>query len=329
MATSRLALPLMTIFVILLWLAYLVTEVTLWPSFVIFIICTYLMVELNNRNALMRQYSRMVSCSYMAMMMMCPWLIRDPYIMGGQLCFIATISLLFSTYQNHSLTGRKLWAYAFFGISVVIWPPLILLLPIFWICEAFFLMSFSGKAFGASVFGLLLPLWILAPILLFTQRFDLVEKQVDMIMPGEKLMSIINDVSSLVIDALPLPLFELCIIVFVIILFLTGAIHFFRNSHTDKIQTRMYYQSFTLIAAVVVFFFTVVCLLPCQTLPGAYMLLAVFVVCTSPLIAHYITFTNTRLTNISVILLMIIVMSIDVYVCVMQNAQSIISLIQR
>ena len=322
------ALPLMTTFCVILWLGYLATDVTLWPSFVLFLVSTYFMVELNNRNSLMRQYSRMVSCSYMALMMMCPWIILDKHVMVAQLCCIATVSLLFTTYQDRSLTGRKLWAYAFYGLSVILWPPLIILLPFYWIAEAFFLMSYSGKAFAASLFGILMPMWILAPAVVFFQRFDMVMKQVDMIVPNDRMVLMFNDVSQLWIETLPLPLPSLCIIVFVLLLLLTGVIHYFRHSYIDKIQTRMYYQFFTLLAAALTLVLVGVILLPCETLPGATIVFAMIIVCTSPLIAHYITFTNTRLTNISVIILLIAVLSVDVTQCVLRNAQSVITLLQ-
>jgi len=272
----------------------------------------------------MRQYSRMVSCSYIAIMMMCPWIFMNPFMMGSQLCLIATISLLFTTYQNRNHTGPKLWAYAFFGVSVILWPPLIVLLPVFWIGEAFFLMAFGGKAFGASIFGLLMPLWILTPFVIFMDAYDAVLSQVEMILPGEKLAGVFHDFSLLKITALPLPLYEVCVVTLVLLLLLTGVVHYFRHSYIDKIQTRMYYQFFTLLAGALVVFFFCVLLLPCQTLPGADVLFSFIVVCTSPLIAHYITFTSTRITNISVVVLMIITMVTGVIQCIIHNAPFII-----
>ncbi|MDD7621060.1 MAG: hypothetical protein SPJ79_06730, partial [Prevotella sp.] len=92
-ATSRLALPLTLLYAMAAWAGRLVDNPHLWPSLILFCVATYLVIELNNRNALMRQYSRMMSCSYIAMMTMCGWLLADVRVMTFQVCVIAAFTL--------------------------------------------------------------------------------------------------------------------------------------------------------------------------------------------------------------------------------------------
>ena len=51
----------------LVWVAVGLLVSNIWVEFAFTAMCTLLLVELNNRNALMRTYSRMVSCSFLAL----------------------------------------------------------------------------------------------------------------------------------------------------------------------------------------------------------------------------------------------------------------------
>lgn len=110
------ALPVMILYSACLWGLMLFADHTLWCQCLIFVVNTYLMMELNNRNALMRRYSRMVSCSYMALMLMCPWLLRNLEAMAVQMCFLFMVTLSFRTYQEHDSNGMKYWAYLFMDL---------------------------------------------------------------------------------------------------------------------------------------------------------------------------------------------------------------------
>ncbi len=66
-AASRYALPITATLATLVWVAVGLLVSNIWVQFAFTIISTLLMVELNNRNSLMRTYSRMVSCSFLAL----------------------------------------------------------------------------------------------------------------------------------------------------------------------------------------------------------------------------------------------------------------------
>ena len=162
-ATSRLALPLTLLYAMAAWAGRLVDNPHLWPSLILFCVATYLVIELNNRNALMRQYSRMMSCSYIAMMTMCGWLLADVRVMAFQVCVIAAFTLIFMSYQRRDDMGHCFWAYLFIGLAAFLWPPVLMLVPVFWIGESSYLMSFSLRAFLASIIGVVTPFWIALP----------------------------------------------------------------------------------------------------------------------------------------------------------------------
>ena len=63
-AESRLTLSAVMVYAIAVWLAGGLLQQQLWPQLVCFLLSTYLMVVLNNSNALIRVYSRTISCSF-------------------------------------------------------------------------------------------------------------------------------------------------------------------------------------------------------------------------------------------------------------------------
>lgn len=313
MAVSRLALPVMSLYSVALWLAILATEFSLWPVFLLFCIGVYLVVELNNRNALMRQYSRMVSCSYMAMMMMCPWVLRNHNVLFVQVCLIASLLLLFRIYQRRESAGTRYYSYLLVGIASMVWPPLLYVVPLLFFCEAAFLYSFSWKGFFISLFAIATPMWLALPYVAYTGTFQEVIDHFAQVVPNDKLISAFSNPVLLIPSAVPLELYQAVVVILIIAVMIAGVVHYVRNSYADKIQVRMYYNLFILMSLVITLAYIVVMLLPFDKTATMDMLLAILIVFVSPLVAHYITFTNTRLTNISVILLMIVVLTLTVY----------------
>lgn len=312
MGASRLALPVMVLYSVCLWGLMLLADYTLWPQCLIFLVNTYLMMELNNRNALMRRYSRMVSCSYMAFMLMCPWLLRNMEVMGIQTFFLLTMTLLFMTYQEHSRIGGKYGAYLFLGIAAMIWPPLAFALPLLWIADAFFLMSFSFKSWLASLLGLATPMWCILPYIVIEGRYELLDAWLDALMLDDSTIQAFRDINTILPSALPLPPMKLAAESLVLAMSVTGMIHFLRNSSDDKIHVRMLFNVFNLIVMAFSLALVLLYVLPLNDVPGTDILFGIILVCASPLTAHYINFTSTRLTNISVIIAMVLVLALTI-----------------
>lgn len=308
MGASRIALPVMVLYSVCLWGVMLLTDNTLWVQCLIFIVNIYLLVELNNRNAIMRIYSRMVSCSYMVFMLMSPWLLKNLDAMVVQMCFLLTLTFLFQTYQEHGSNGKKYGAYLFFGIAVMIWPPLFFALPLLWIADAFFLMSFSFKSWLASLLGLITPLWCLMPYVVLYNKYDALYMRLKTFIPDDKTLQAFSDITTILPKEMPLTGVELCSMALVVLMAVTGMIHFLRHSADDKIHVRMLFNVFNLMFLTSTAALTLLYILPLSDMPGTDIMCGVMVVCAAPLIAHYINFTSTRITNISVILAMIMVL---------------------
>ena len=95
-----------------------------------------------------------------------------------------------------------------------------------------------------------------------------------------------------VADYSQMTLNQLLTAVFIVLLAMTGIVHFWRNSSADRIRIRQFYGLFTMI--------TIVAAVALFLLPQYYdFLLRLLIINTAPLIAHFLTLTNTRITNIA------------------------------
>ena len=104
-AESRTTLPVVVSYAILIWMAAGLLTHNWWIQFACFLVSSYLMVELNNQNALIRIYSRMVSCSFLVLSCAGNFLFPSLEVALGQLCFICFLLLLFRTYQDKASPG--------------------------------------------------------------------------------------------------------------------------------------------------------------------------------------------------------------------------------
>ena len=105
-----------------------------WWQLLCISITTYLMVELNNINALIRIFSRMVSSTFLALL--CSACFIFPALPETVMltCMTAFILLLFLTYQNKEAAGLTPFAFLFFSVlgsiaismnySCLFFPPL-------------------------------------------------------------------------------------------------------------------------------------------------------------------------------------------------------------
>ncbi len=80
-------------------------------------VSTFLMLQLNSINALLRIYSRMVSCMFLVLSCMACYLF--PSVEGGmtQMFFIATYLTLFNSYQDQDSPGITFYGFLCFGLA--------------------------------------------------------------------------------------------------------------------------------------------------------------------------------------------------------------------
>lgn len=282
-AESRFSLPLTAILTLAVWIG---AHAAGWmdivnPALLFAVVTTYLMVELNNTNALIRVYSRMVSCSFLVLCLMAsPVFIT---IKSGitMMSISATYLVCFQAYQEKKSHGLVFYGFLCLGIGSIAFVHLLYLVPFLWVILGANLMAMSMKSWVASILGILTPYWFSATYYIYEGNLDAF---VNHFTELADFTDILNVTNFTVNQALTLA--------FIAALALTGIIHFVRNSYNDKIRTRMVYYIFITIDTV--------SLLLMAVFPQHYNeWLAVIIVNTSPLIAHYIALTRTWLTNIS------------------------------
>ena len=233
------------------------------------LLSTYLMMELNNGNALIRIYSRMVSCAFLVFML-------------GMVCYY---TLAFRCYQDTHAPGWTFYAYFCIGMVSIVWVQILFFLPVFWIVMRTNLLALSIRNFFASVLGVMLPYWFFAGYLAAKGDISfLADHFTQLAVFGEPLFF-----SSLKMS-------QIVIALFVLICAAIGIVHFLNQKHNDSIRTRLFYQIFiTIDLSAAVFLFLQ---------PRHYeALLSMLIVTTAPLIAHFFALTHTRLTNWIFILL--------------------------
>lgn len=292
---SRFLLPTMVVYALAVWLAGGLVERQMYIQLAAFAVSTYLMVELNNSNALLNMYSRMVSGSFIALTMTAPFLFQyiAPWVV--QLCLVAAYLLLSRCYQDRYAQGTVFYAFLCIGVASVFFIQILFLVPVLWVLLAVNLMALSWRNFWASLLGLLTPWWFLSGYYVFVGN-------------PAAIPTYVVDIARFDIpfQNVELDLHRMATFAFVSVIALTGIIHYLRNSYKDKIRTRMIYEMLITMTCAL---FAFIILQPRHF----DMLLPMFTVSAGVLIARYISQTNTRLTNLSFILIELLTVALTVY----------------
>lgn len=291
-AESRIALPVTGVYAFAVCaLGGLFTE-QLWVQFVLLAVSSFLMMELNNVNALIRIYSRMVSCSFLVLAVMSQYLVVDVRCGIVQACFIAFYLFLFSAYQDNRAMDRVFYAFLMLGIASTMFVQILFFVPLVWVLLCTNLMVRSFRAFVSSLFGLLVPYWFMVAYYLYIDDVDsLLDHFLQIAQFGP------------VLGWMDMPVSHILTAAYVAILAVVGMIHFRLNNYKDKIRTRMLFEIFSVLALAAIVFMIL------QPQHIDY-LLALLIVSTSPMIGHYIALTNTFITNISFYVMLVVALII-------------------
>jgi len=258
-----------------------------------FVLATaFVMVRLNTIHAIMRTYSRMISCSFLAISLIALPYFLNPLNAALPLCLSIIFTLLFFSYQDKTAVGIVFLTFVVLSIASLIYIKILLLVPILWIIIATRMMAMSPRVFFASLLGIVTPYWFYAAYCLYADRIDTLTDHVT----GIADFTNISDISTLSLS-------DIAIFVIVTLLFFLGMTHFILTSHNDKIRTRMIFESFII---------TDIALLAFIILQPAEMecLVPMMAVGVSPLVAHYVTYTSSRLSNLSFLgMILIVVLS--------------------
>ena len=254
-----------------------------------------MIMVLNNQNALIRIYSRMVSCAFLVLSCAACFLLPD--IRGGimQLFVVAAYLILFQSYQNQQAVGTTYYGFMMLGLASLACPHIIYFVPLIWLLMATNLLSLSWRTWQASLLGLLTPYWFVCAWLAYQKD----------------LTPLISHLSPLIDFQFPIRHASLGFNILItcgllVICAAIGIVHFIRKSSYDSIRIRLLYGIFIWMD---LFAFA---LLVFQ--PQHYdMLLRIIIINTAPLTAHFLALTYTKITNAAFLVLTGLILLVTVY----------------
>lgn len=294
-AESRFTLPFVAIYAVVIWFVCGLIPEQWWIQFACFIASTYLIIELNNSNMLIRIYSKMVSSSFLALSAAACFMFNETMGIASETLMIASCLMLFKTYQDKTATGFTFYSFLAIGVASLFTPQVLLYVIPIWALMIFFLRSMSIRTFGASLIGLFLPYWILAAYFIYLGEDGQLLKHLSQI-------SISDNIADLSMLTIP----QGATLALVAALTITGSIHYFNTNYNDKIRIRMLYYCFISMS----YLSLAIIILQPQWYDTAMRML---IVSTSPLIAHFIALTKTKITNIAFCFIVLVVLALTGY----------------
>ena len=271
-------LPAAAAFALVVWLQAGLVSRQLWLQLALFAASVYLLVELSNQNALLRVRSRMVSATFIVLSCTACFLFGD--LPGGivQLCFIAAYLALFQTYQDQQSVRLVYYAFLCIGIASLPFVQTLWYVPLLWVMMGTQLQSLSWRTWAASLLGLATPYWFGMLWLIYKADITLA-------------LNHFAELGSISFVFTPPSVSLILVFVFTAVMAAIGILHFWNYSFEDKIRIRLLYGFFTTL--------TIVTLLLMLLQPQHHaVLMRIAIINASPLIAHVLTFTSSRLSNI-------------------------------
>ena len=292
---STLTFPVTLLYAIAIWLLCGVIQEEWWVQIACMAVTTILMLQLNKLHMLIRIYSRMVSSTFLVLS--CCACFLFPSINGAivNMCLVLGYILLFTSYQDEKATGKVFYAFMVYGIASMAYVHILFLVPLLWLFMAKYLSLLSIRTWAASVIGLIAPYWMTGTWLIY---HDGIGELPNHFMP---LVTFHQPFDIGILSTSQMATYAL-----MVILMLTGIVHYINKSYTENIRTRMFYSIFIWMDLAV----TILLIIQ----PQHYdLLMRMMIINTAPLIAHYFTLTSTKLTNASFYLFTITMLILTAY----------------
>ena len=286
---------------------------------------TYVIIETNAVNALLRIRSRMVSSLFLLLMAVCGFLHPLQHATLVLFFLAGSFYFLLRTYEKLRPEADTFHSFLCLSLASLFWPSVWLLFIIQLWNLGVYLRALQWKSFGAAFMGLLLPyvFWgtaafalgepapFLAQCAAIIQPFTETFAWQWLIQLGQTAdwngfwSGVHLGLSERLTLAAQTHLPELLALLLIILWGLTGFIHYLRKSYDDKIRVRMCHYTFMTI---------LVCLWLWLLLRPSDLqyLLPLLLLTTAPSAAHFIALTHTRLTNLWVMLLTLGLIAIGV-----------------
>ena len=277
-ATGPFSLPIMAGITGLLWMLPDFSNLNLWAGLCVTGIVTYFLMELNNRNALIRIRSRMVSCTFLTFILSIPAFHSWSTDMIPMLCLTLSYLPLFATYQNPHPERLVFQSFLCLGCASWFYPPLLICALILYICLLIPLRALTWRGWFAGLFGIVVPYWFYTGWAIWNECLD------------TAFLPIIATFQFSSPDYSAVPTGMLVSNGFFTILALLAMLHYYRTAYNDKIRTRMFYY---VIICVECFILAALYLQP----QNYHILSYLLTVNSAPLIAHYFALSKNRIMN--------------------------------
>lgn len=295
-AESRRTLPIAMLYGTAVWaMAGLIKE-QWWVQFACFVLSVLMIMRMNSKNLLIRIYSRSVSIAFI--FLSCAAIFLFPSWTGGfvQLSFIVALMLLYDSYQDDTAVDKAYYAFLLLGIASMFDAHIFFYLPLVWFTMAVIVYDLSWRTFFASLLGLATPYWFMTGWLLWQK-----EGHLDAI--GSLFTR--QDILQFPFGFGTISLSSQLVIIFTAVMMAIGSIHFVHSSSRDKIRVRQLYYDFIIIG-----FFSLALLV---VQPQNELAFRMLIFATSPLIGHYWALTNSRLSNVIVCILFVLLILLTAF----------------
>lgn len=273
-ATGAFTLPLTVVIAAAVWAVADIKDVSLWAGLALALVLTYMLMELNNRNQLLRIRSRMVSSTFLLTLAACPWLHGTSMAYLVAIALIGVYFLLFAAYQDGRASGLVFYAFMLLAAAAIILPPFICLAPLLVFALLVQSRSLTWRTFFAAVFGAFLPLVYFTAWTLWTEEFP------DPLLPLFDWQPAVPTLETFSHD-------QMLNAGWLMFLTLLSLLHYYRTNFNDKIRVRMF---FYIIIEVELMLWAGLVFFP-QHFDMIFLLLLVN---TAPLTAHYFALARGR-----------------------------------
>lgn len=257
-----------------------------WGTFVVLMLTAYVLVEMNNRNQLLRVRSRMVSSVWLILAASIPLLQTFGEGQIAATAMVVAYFMLFRTYQKTGCEADSFHYALMLGVGSLFLPQLICCLPLFLWHQMVFLRSMTFRTLCAAIVGCIFPYLVVGGYMLLTDDFSY-------LIEWWQYIHIWQPISQEAYKQLSVT--QIADWVLVSFLSMLGLLHYLSSSYNDKIQVRMFLYILCMQWFVLELF---VCLQPRHL--DDYMPL--FAVTGAPLIAHYFALTHSWISNLVFIL---------------------------
>lgn len=291
-ATGRITLPVAILFCLIVWILSMDKWLDL-ATLGITALTGYLMIEANTTLALIRTRTTLPVSLYATVLAACVFLHSLEWDRIAPLAFLLAVIHLYRSYESPHASTSIFHAFFFLALGSMAFAQLLYFIPLF-LCSTWSFRSLSVKTICAALLGMAAPYWVLTGYACLYEDWGVV------IAPWLEMVdfSTISHTSITTVQGIAWGV--------VTVLQVGGSICYMQTAYQDKTRTRLYMR-FLLIAG---WWATAIIALQPQHLSA---LLPVQVICTSFLTAHWLTLTRNRISNISLIVIIIAIVLLTVY----------------